>query len=170
MIPMQYMLALFSTTLLLLYQLVDVTNKYINIVVSGLLSLFTASSWAYVGVLEYNMHLWGDKPTFLSSFIIILISGIVFGFIIMVLSWKEPVKIPGNKDIVQPSYTEKTLFGVTGVIVSKYTDDSYLGKLNDATETRIIVYVEDENVNVNDIFTVSDIEEGKIYAKIIGHT
>ena len=164
MIPMNYLVALITSTLLVLYRLVDVTNKYVNIMISTVLSLATGASWAYLAITENNLHLWGNAPTFASSLLLMLIIGLPIGFILMVLTWREPLYIPPMNEEPE-KYTEDTLLGMTGTVVQKYTDGSYLGKLTDKSQTAIVVYL--DNAKEGDNFIVKKFENGKIIGSIV---
>ena len=166
MIPTRYMLALIATTLLLLYRLVDVQNKYVNILLNCILSFLTASSWVYVFVREYNIHLWGQNQTTFSTLIIVLLAGLIIGFIIMVFTWKEPIYIP-KRNIATPTYDENTLIGMTGTVIDGH-GNQYIGILDDEVGTNVLFYTDNEVAKHDDKFTITELKNSQIYAKIIG--
>lgn len=164
MLPMSYIIALIASTLLILYRLVDITNKYVNILLSAVLSFITGASWGYIAITENNLHLWGSEPTFLSNLIIMVIVGLIVGFILMVITWHEPMYLPPTN--VEPeTYTEDTLLGMTGTVVQKYSDGSYLGKLTDKSQTAIVVQL--DNAKEDDKFIIKKIENGKIFGSVV---
>ena len=164
MIPMSYIIALITSTLLILYRLVDITNKYVSLLLNAVLSFATGASWGYIAITENNLHLWGSEPTLLSNLIIMLIVGLIVGFVLMVITWHEPTYIPPTN--VQPEmYTEDTLLGMTGTVVQKYSDGSYLGKLTDKSQTAIVVQL--DNAKENDKFIIKKIENGKIFGSVV---
>ena len=164
MIPVSYIIALIASTLLILCGLVDATNKYVSILLSAVLSFTTGASWGYIAITENNLHLWGSEPTFLSNLIIMLIVGLIVGFVLMVITWHEPKYIPPTN--VQPeTYTEDTLLGMTGTVVQKYNDGSYLGKLADKSLTAIVVQL--DNAKEDDKFIIKKIENGKIFGSVV---
>ena len=165
MIPMNYIVALFASTLLVLYGLVDITNKYVNILISIFLSFATSVSWTYVAISEYNLHLWGDAPTLLSTLILIFLIGLPLGFLLMVFTWREPLYIPQQLNQEQELYTQDTLLGMTGVVVQTYSEGAYLCKLTDKAQTSIVVYL--DNAKEGDKFIIKKFENGKIIGSIV---
>ena len=165
MIPMNYIVALFASTLLVLYGLVDITNKYVNILISILLSFATSASWTYVAISEYNLHLWGDAPTLLSTLVLIFLIGLPLGFLLMVFTWREPLYIPQQLNQEQELYTQDTLLGMTGVVVQTYSEGAYLCKLTDKAQTSIVVYL--DNAKEGDKFIVKKFENGKIIGSVV---
>jgi hypothetical protein len=163
MIPMNYIVALFASTLLVLYRLVDITNKYVNILISILLSFATSASWTYVAISEYNLHLWGNTPTLLSTLVLIFLIGLPLGFLLMVITWREPLYIPQQLNQEQELYTQDTLLGMTGVVVQTYSEGAYLCKLTDKAQTSIVVYL--DNAKEGDKFIIEKIENGKIFGR-----
>lgn len=165
MIPMNYIVALFASTLLALYGLVGITNKYVNMLISILLSFATSASWTYVVICEYNLHLWGDTPTLLSTLVLIFLIGLPLGFLLMVFTWREPLYIPQQLNQEQELYTQDTLLGMTGVVVQTYSDGACLCKLTDKVQTNIVVYL--DNAKEGDKFIVKKFENGKIIGSIV---
>ena len=164
MIPMDYIVALTISTLLVLYRLVNVTNKYVNILVNGVLSLADGAAWIYLSIVEYNLHLWGNEPTFLSTLLLIIIIDIPVGFILMVFTWRETPHTQQTNEI-QETYTEDTLIGMTGVVIQQYSDNSYLCKLTDNSQTSIVVYLDD--AKEGDKFIIKKIENGRIIGSVV---
>ena len=165
MIPINYIVALFASTLLVLYGLVDITNKYVNILISVLLSFATSASWTYVAISEYNLHLWGDAPTLLSTLVLIFLIGLPLGFLLMVFTWREPLHVPQQLNQEQELYTQDSLLGMTGVVVQAYSEGAYLCKLTDKAETSIVVYL--DNAKEGDKFIVKKFENGKIIGSVV---
>ena len=164
MIPMTYIFALIISTILILYAIVDIPNKYVNTLISATLSFLTGASWTYIAIIKHNLHLWGDEPTFLSTLSLIFVFGILIGFILMVITWHEPLYVPKRNE-THETYTEDTLIGMTGIVYQKYNDGSYFGKLTDKSQTAIVVYV--DNAKENDRFIIKKIENGKIFGSVI---
>ena len=165
MIPMNYIVALFTSTLLVLYGLVDISNKYVNILISIFLSFATSVSWTYVAISEYNLHLWGDAPTLLSTLVLIFLIGLPLGFLLMVFTWREPLYVPQQLNQEQELYTQDTLLGMTGVVVQTYSEGAYLCKLTDKAQTSIVVYL--DNAKEGDKFIIKKIENGKIIGSVV---
>lgn len=165
MIPHEYILALITTTVLLLYRLVDITNKYINIILNVILSWATGLSWTYVMIKEWNLHLWGNEPSLLSNLLLLGVIGSVIGFVIVIFMWKDNIET-SNDNVQQPTYTIETLIGMTGVISDEQGSNPYLGKLDDEAGSNILVYVNTEHARKGDKFTIVQINDGKIFANI----
>ena len=165
MIPYEYILALVATTLLLLYRLVDMTNKYINTILNVILSWGTGLAWMCVAIKEWNLHLWGSEPSLLSNLLLIGIVGTIIGFAIAIFTWKDVIETP-NDNIQQPTYTEESLVGMTGVIAEEQGSNPYLGRLDDEVGSNILVYANTERARKGDKFTIVQIKDGKIFANI----
>lgn len=163
MIPIEYLIALFTSTLLVLYRLVDIKNKYVNILVNAILSFSTGAAWAYIMVIENSLNFCNDKSSFIVSLLIIILVGLIIGFMLMVITLHEPLYV--QEKVEQELYTEDKLINMSGTVVQKYSEGSYLCKLVDKTQTSIVVYLDD--AKENDKFIINKIENGKIFGSIV---
>ena len=162
MVPNSYIIALIVTTLLLFYRLLNITNRYINIIINIVLSLATGVTWAYIIVTENNLFMTFNELGLFFKLFAIVIVGIIIGFILMVLTWKEPDIQTPDPFNSNEQYNTQSLIGMSGIILDEYTNGASLGKLDDSVGTNIIIYA--MNGKKNDKFRITKIENGKIHA------
>ena len=158
MIPIQYIVALVATTLLLLFTyMFSISNKIVNVLVNMFLCLFTSASWMYIAFSGYNIE-FNILETIVFTVIVILVA-----ILLMIMTYKEPeIK---ESEVKYKSYTAETLIGMTGRIHSEYGENTYLGKLNDEVNSDILVKI-NKKACAGDKFVITDISNGFINADL----
>ena len=161
MIPLSYLIAIIITALLLMSCLSNIPNKYASIIVNAILSYGTATSWMYC-IIDELFQGGNILSSFALKIIIVLLLGLLFGFLLMTITWTEPT-VENKSDIKHINYTTETLIGMSGKIVSKYDEESYLGYLLDGANTDIVVYPNNCKLNIGDTFIIDKIDSGCIF-------
>ena len=157
MIPTEFVVALVFTTLLLLYKTINIPNKYINTIVATALAFGTSISWCVAMV----------DSTKIYACIMAGIASIIFGLVLLVFTWHESIYIPEENDAEKVNYTPDTLVGATGIIENSYGGEMYLGSLNDSETTKIVVYLDRDDVDDGATFTVTGIDGEKVFGRVI---
>ena len=136
----------------------NIPNKYANLFVRIILSMCTSFSWLYV-LYKDLIIAW----TFYSTVLFVL-CGVIFGFALLLFIWNGSVPIKQKTDKII-EYTQDTLINMSGVVISQYSDDKYLGKLRDEVGSDIVVKI-DGVVNAGDKFVITNISGGDILASL----
>ena len=157
MIPTEFVVALIFTTLLLLYKTINIPNKYINTIVATALSFGTSISWCVAMVDSTKVY----------ACIMAGIAAVLLGLILLVFTWHESIYIPEENTGEKVNYTADTLIGATGIIEDSYGGEMYLGSLNDGAATNIIVYLDRDDADAGDMFTVTGIDGEKVFGRVI---
>ena len=159
MIPPIYIFALVMTLLMAIYKVIPIKDRYLNISINSLGSTITGLIWVAIIVKNFFNWLSINKP--IIEFILIVVLGLIAGFLIMMFTLNDSTESTDNNKTIQ--YTTETLIGLTGVITDVYADNSFLGNLDDEVHSQIVIYL-NEHAEKNDKFKSSEIKEGKIYA------
>lgn len=157
MIPTEFIVALVFTTLLLLYKTINIPNKYINTILATVLSFGTSISWCVAIVDSTKVY----------ACIMAGIAAVIFGLVLLVFTWHESLYI-NEEDVHKPvDYTTDSLVGTTGVVEDSLGGETYLGSLNDGAATKIVVYLNRDDVYDGSLFTVTGMDGDKIFGRVI---
>ena len=171
MIPLDFIIALTTTSILAVSYFITFKNKIVNITLNTVLCLMCSSAWTAVLYNSYISQLNIETYTSVTLFIQIILSvsfSVVVMCLLMMITWKETPTALDNP-VQESNYTPETLLIETGVVVKPGTiNNGSLCKLNKTGALAFIYF--DEEVKKGDILAVTSIDADRIYGKIIGTT